>query len=102
MTATQLNSLVTLLRSRPAPQDNDVVQARARFEKTAVFLGGAPDAKCETVDAGGVPAEWVMAPGSDTDRAVLFLHGGGYAIGSLTRTAGSPMTFPPRPARVSC
>jgi len=83
MTATQLNSLVTLLRSRPAPQDNDVVQARARFEKTAVFLGGAPDAKCETVDAGGVPAEWVMAPGSDTDRAVLFLHGGGYAIGSL-------------------
>jgi len=41
MTATQLNSLVTLLRSRPAPQDNDVVQARARFEKTAVFLGGA-------------------------------------------------------------
>jgi monoterpene epsilon-lactone hydrolase len=83
MTAIQLNSLVTLLRSRPAPQDNDVVQARARFEKTAVFLGGAPDAKCETVDAGGVPAEWVMAPGSDTDRAVLFLHGGGYAIGSL-------------------
>ena len=83
MTAIQLNSLVTLLRSRPAPQDNDVVQARARFEKTAVFLGGAPDAKCETVDAGGVPAEWVMAPGSDTDRAILFLHGGGYAIGSL-------------------
>src|SRR5206468_11336511 len=83
MTATQLNGLVTLLRSRPAPQDHDVVQSRARFEKTAVFLGGAPDAKCEKVDAGGVPAEWVMAPGCDTERAVLYLHGGGYAIGSL-------------------
>lgn len=83
MTATQLNSLVTLLRSRPAPPDQDVAQARARFEKTAVFLGGAPDAKCEKVDAGGVPAEWVMAPGSDSGRAVLYLHGGGYAIGSL-------------------
>jgi monoterpene epsilon-lactone hydrolase len=83
MTATQLDSLVNLLRSRPAPNDKDVAGARARFEKTAVFLGGAPDAKCEKIDAGGVPAEWVMAPGCDTERAVLFLHGGGYAIGSL-------------------
>jgi monoterpene epsilon-lactone hydrolase len=83
MTATQLDSLVTLLRSRAAPPDYDVAQARTRFEKTAVFLGGAPDAKCEKVDAGGVPAEWVSAPGCDTGRAILYLHGGGYAIGSL-------------------
>ncbi len=83
MTATQLDGLVTLLRSRAAPPDHDVAQARLRFEKTAVFLGGAPDARCEKVDAGGVPAEWVMAPGCDTARAILYLHGGGYAIGSL-------------------
>lgn len=83
MTATQLDSLVTLLRSRATPPDYDVVQARARFEKTAVFLGGAPDAKIEKVDAGGVPSEWVSAPGCDTGRAILYLHGGGYAIGSL-------------------
>ena len=83
MTATQLDGLVTLLRSRAAPPDYDVAQSRARFEKTAVFLGGAPDAKVEKVDAGGVPSEWVMAPGYDTGRAILYLHGGGYAIGSL-------------------
>ncbi|HKH69037.1 MAG TPA: alpha/beta hydrolase [Reyranella sp.] len=83
MTATQLDGLVNLLRSRAVPPDYDVAQSRARFEKTAVFLGGAPDAKCEKVDAGGVPAEWVMAPGCDTGRAILYLHGGGYAIGSL-------------------
>ena len=83
MTATQLDGLVNLLRSRAVPPDYDVAQARARFEKTAVFLGGAPDAKCEKVDAGGVPAEWVMAPGCDTGRVILYLHGGGYAIGSL-------------------
>jgi epsilon-lactone hydrolase len=83
MTATQLDSLVNLLRSRAVPPDYDVAKSRERFEKTAVFLGGAPDAKCEKVDAGGVPAEWVMAPGCDTGRAILYLHGGGYAIGSL-------------------
>jgi len=55
----------------------------AGFEKMAGVLGGAPDAKCEPVDAGGVPAEWVAAPGIDAERAVLYLHGGGYAIGSL-------------------
>ena len=83
MTVPQLESLVTLLRSRPAPAVADVVEVRSRFEKMSTLLGGAPDAKCETVDAGGVPAEWVAAPGIDAGRAVLYLHGGGYAIGSL-------------------
>ena len=83
MTATQLDGLITLLRSRAVPPEYDVAKSRERFEKTAVFLGGAPDAKVEKVDAGGVPSEWVMAPGYDTGRAILYLHGGGYAIGSL-------------------
>ena len=83
MTIAQLDSLVSLLRSRPAPAVPVVAEARARFEKMADFLGGAPDAKCEKVDAGGVPAEWVAAPGHDPQRAILYLHGGGYVIGSL-------------------
>jgi acetyl esterase/lipase len=83
MTVAQLDSLITLLRSRPAPEKPDVGYSRARYEKMAALLGGAPDAKCEKVDAGGVPAEWVTAPGSDPRRALLYLHGGGYAIGSL-------------------
>jgi len=83
MTVAQLDGLVTLLRSRPAPEKPDIALSRAGFEKMADFLGGAPDAKCEKVDAGGVPAEWVAAPGCDPTRAVLYLHGGGYAIGSI-------------------
>jgi acetyl esterase/lipase len=83
MTVAQLDSLVGLLRSRPLPQTPEISEARVRFEKMADLLGGAPDAKCEKVDAGGVPAEWVAAPGFDPDRAVLYLHGGGYAIGSI-------------------
>ncbi|MGD9880657.1 MAG: alpha/beta hydrolase [Reyranella sp.] len=83
MTIAQLESLVSLLRSRPAPAVPVVAEARARFEKMADFLGGAPDAKCEMVDAGGVPAEWVAPPGHDPQRAILYLHGGGYVIGSL-------------------
>jgi len=35
------------------------------------------------VDAGGVPAYWLMAPGADPGRVLLFVHGGGYQLGSL-------------------
>ena len=34
------------------------------------------------VDAGGVPAEWVIAPGVDTTRRVLYIHGGAFTMGS--------------------
>lgn len=33
-------------------------------------------------NAGGVPAEWVAAPGAEARRALLYCHGGGYASGS--------------------
>lgn len=36
----------------------------------------------EGVDAGGVPAEWIV-PSSHDARIVLYLHGGGYAICSV-------------------
>lgn len=34
------------------------------------------------VDAAGVPAEWVIAPGADKSKRVLYIHGGGFAMGS--------------------
>jgi len=35
------------------------------------------------VSAGGVPAHWLTAPGAGPGRVLLFLHGGGYELGSL-------------------
>ena len=35
-----------------------------------------------SVTAGGVPAEWIEPAGTDPDRAILYLHGGGYILGS--------------------
>jgi len=37
----------------------------------------------EKVSAGGVPAEWFRAPEADDARVLLYLHGGGYSIGSI-------------------
>ncbi|WP_405231946.1 alpha/beta hydrolase [Lentisalinibacter salinarum] len=50
------------------------------------------------VDAGGVPAEWVLAADADPNRRLLYIHGGAFYVGSpsshrtltaaLSRTAG--------------
>jgi len=38
--------------------------------------------KFSAVDAGGIPAEWVVAPAADPARRVLYIHGGGFIMGS--------------------
>jgi monoterpene epsilon-lactone hydrolase len=40
-------------------------------------------AKSEKVDAGGVKAEWITAPGAAADRVIEYFHGGGYVLGSI-------------------
>ncbi len=54
---------------------------------------------CTPVDAGGVSAEWSVADGADQDKVILYVHGGGYVMGSagshrdmtgrLSQTAGA-------------
>jgi monoterpene epsilon-lactone hydrolase len=58
-------------------------------ERRAAFVpGGRPypapdDVPVTEVTAGGVPAHWLTAPGADAGRVLLFVHGGGYQLGSL-------------------
>jgi len=40
------------------------------------------DARFVPVDAGGVRAEWVLAPGADPARRTLYIHGGAFMMGS--------------------
>ncbi len=42
------------------------------------------DATVDEVDAGGVPAIWVSAPGGAENRVVLVVHGGGFCMGTAS------------------
>jgi monoterpene epsilon-lactone hydrolase len=42
-----------------------------------------PDTQVSPVNAGGVAAEWIIAPEAEAERVVLYLHGGGYIYGSI-------------------
>jgi len=44
--------------------------------------GRAFDARFVPVDCEGVAAEWVLAPGADGARRMLYIHGGGWTAGS--------------------
>ena len=37
---------------------------------------------CTPVEAGGVSAEWSVADGADQAKVILYVHGGGYVMGS--------------------
>jgi monoterpene epsilon-lactone hydrolase len=81
MASPQFEKLVNLIRSnKQPPGDHPVEKLRAGMERTSLPPGD--DITATAVDAGGVPAEWVDAPGADTGRVVLYLHGGGYVMGS--------------------
>ena len=41
------------------------------------------DAQVTPLEVEGVPCEWIQAPGTDPDRRLLYIHGGGWTAGSL-------------------
>ena len=79
-------------------------QRRAAFAPAGRLHPVPEDVLVEEVTAGGVPAHWLTAPGADPGRVLLFLHGGGYELGSLRsdgelaarlgRAAGMRVLFP--------
>ena len=69
------------LRSNPMP--TELVAMRAAYEGMAQMFPVGADAPVRGATLGGRPAEWYGAEAGTPDRVVLYLHGGGYAIGSL-------------------
>jgi acetyl esterase/lipase len=83
MASQQLQTVIQTLKSMTENAPATIQDLRSSFEQMASQSQIADDIKCEPVDAGGVPAEWVVAPGAANDRVLLYLHGGGYVIGSV-------------------
>jgi monoterpene epsilon-lactone hydrolase len=70
------------LAKLPPSTSLTIAERRAQYDKAERVFPTPPDVKVERVEAPERPAEWLMAPGARADAAVLYLHGGGYVIGS--------------------
>jgi len=81
MASEQLGKVIERIKSAPQNPNAPMAQRRAGMERISERVPA--DIICEKVKAGGVDAEWIAAPGANADRVILYLHGGGYVIGSI-------------------
>jgi acetyl esterase/lipase len=83
MASEQLQNVLALMRANPVPHDAELGDLRQWMETFSTLSPPADDVSFEQVSAGGVPAEWVTASSARAASAVLYLHGGGYVLGSI-------------------
>ncbi len=58
-------------------------EMRSRWDGIFANVKPTVGARTETVTIGKAKADFITAPGADGDRAILYLHGGGYVLGSI-------------------
>lgn len=60
-----------------------ILEERAGLEATVGLLPPIGGVTVEPATVGGRRAEWITSHGSDRSQVLLYLHGGGYCIGSI-------------------
>ncbi len=84
MPSPEHEQVVAMLTSMPRNEGEtpSLEQSRQRYDAIGVMNPLAEDIQVQETSSDGVPADWVSASNADPGRALLYLHGGGYVIGS--------------------
>jgi acetyl esterase/lipase len=83
MPSKELDQVIELLKSIPPREKMDIAEMRSDMEKMA-FLQSVPESTvCTPLIIGNIPAEWVVPKNVRSDAVILYLHGGGYVMGSI-------------------
>ncbi len=85
MASPELDKVMKIFRTakEQAQSLTSVEESRVWYEQLMSEYKADDDIIFERVGAGGVSAEWIYAPNAAEDRVLLYLHGGGYVIGSM-------------------
>jgi len=85
MKSKELETVLEILRSRlVSAEPPSLEESRATCERFWTNLTPlAEDVRCEVVDVGGIPAEWITTPEAMEERVIYYLHGGGYVMCSI-------------------
>jgi acetyl esterase/lipase len=92
------------LAKLPPSSSMTIAERRAQYDRAERVFPTPPEVRVEPVSAPDRPADWLLSPGVRADAAVLYLHGGGYVIGSrrshrhlaaaIARAAAVPALLP--------
>src|SRR5438552_2730199 len=104
MPSPEFDTLVAQIRAFQMPVKPTLQMLREGFELMLSRVRFPADVTREAITAGGRPAERLAPPGADPGRALLYLHGGGYVMGSIAthrelaarigRAAGATVVIP--------
>lgn len=83
MSQQQLDKLLAIFAKQPTLGALSIEEERTNLDEGGARFKVPDDVTLEPVDVDGVPGEFLIAPGASADKVVLYLHGGGYAIGSI-------------------
>jgi phosphinothricin tripeptide acetyl hydrolase len=64
------------------PRPESIAEHRVMYDRAERVFTVPADTVVERIAIGGMPAEWIVPAGAASDAALLYLHGGGYVIGS--------------------
>ena len=70
------------LAKLPRTDSMTVAERRAQYDRAERVFATPADVAVERVTAPVRPAEWLTPPGARSNAVILYLHGGGYVIGS--------------------
>ncbi|HJQ59851.1 MAG TPA: alpha/beta hydrolase [Vineibacter sp.] len=77
-----LERLMAFLAKQPELTNVSMAERRAAFDKAEKAFALPDGVTARPTDLGGVPGDRIEVPGAVAGRAILYLHGGGYGIGS--------------------
>ena len=80
----QLDRVIGIMKDIRSNPPADIHEARAVLDQAFAVYPPASDVTIFEIDAGGVPCQWITAPGVPQDRLIIYLHGGAYATCSPT------------------
>ncbi|PDT78859.1 alpha/beta hydrolase [Bradyrhizobium sp. C9] len=80
---TPVDRAIERLRAIYRGWSRDTSMAQMRSDWDAAFSGGSAPVTIEPVSAGGIDGEWLVPSDAPRHKAILYIHGGGFRIGSV-------------------
>ena len=78
-----IEDVIAKIQGVYAKWGKDTSLAQMNIDWDNLFRHRAQSMAVEMFDAGGVPAAWIDMPEARADRVILYLHGGGFRLGSV-------------------
>jgi epsilon-lactone hydrolase len=84
MASDDLKNVLAWMAANPAIEDLTLEESRSYFDARGQEFPLPEGVSIASAEVDGIKAEWIRAANAEANRVILYFHGGGYLIGSLS------------------